>query len=61
MTQSVLFKQENDKVRANAFTLFGVLHNFGAGNDAFMEQLHLALPSLLVHTNDEVREVRGVE
>ena len=53
--------QETEKVRANAFTLFGTLSNFGKGSDAFMEQLHACLPSLLVHSNDESRDVRGVE
>lgn len=49
------FDKEHNDVRKAAFTLFGSLHRFGNGSaaDAFYEQIHDNLPSLIVHLNDE--------
>lgn len=49
------FDKENNEVRTAAFTLFGALHRFGCGSgaDAFYEQIHDNLPSLILHLNDE--------
>jgi len=55
------FDKENDDIRAASFNLFGSLYRFGSGSakDAFYEQLHNNLPSLIVHLNDDCEFVRN--
>ena len=60
------FDRKEDKVRARAFTLFGVLSRFGLETSAnfesvkanFLDQVHANVPIFLVHTNDAVESVR---
>lgn len=56
---NVLFFKEKAEIRASAFTLYGVLARFGKGSMecAFKEQLHNNLITLLLHLNDEDKEV----
>lgn len=42
-----------------AFSLFGSLARFGS-SEAYSEQIHSNIVSLLLHLNDEVEEVRTV-
>ncbi|GBG91891.1 hypothetical protein CBR_g53950, partial [Chara braunii] len=55
-----LQNQENVGIRAAAFSAFGVLSKFGAGphREGFLEQVHITLPRLLFHVNDEAMDVR---
>jgi len=55
------FDKENDDIRSAAFNLFGSLYRFGSGSarDAFYEQIHNNLPSLLLHLNDSNETVRN--
>ncbi|KAI3989746.1 hypothetical protein MKX01_040716 [Papaver californicum] len=48
------------KMRASAFKSFGLLCNFelGAQREAFLEQVHVALPRLILHVHDEDVAVR---
>ncbi|KAM6568771.1 hypothetical protein CsatB_016756 [Cannabis sativa] len=50
----------NSKMRANAFAAFGVLTNFGVGvqRDPLLEQIHIALPRLILHLHDDDVGVR---
>ncbi|CAK9157688.1 unnamed protein product [Ilex paraguariensis] len=50
----------NEKMRANAFAALGALSNFafGAQHDAFLEQVHAALPRLVLHLHDDDIGVR---
>lgn len=60
------FDRKEDKVRARAFTLFGVLNRFGIASTSmdagvrenFMDQVHANVPIFIVHSNDAVEEVR---
>lgn len=47
-------------MRAVAFSLFGSLAKFGSC-EAYSEQIHSNIVSLLLHLNDEVEEVRMVD
>lgn len=51
---------KNIKMRANAFAAFGALCNYGVGaqHDSFIEQVHAALPRLVLHLHDEDLSVR---
>lgn len=53
------FEKERAEIRAAAFNLFGMLARFGKGSseNAFHEQLHNNLVSLLLHLNDENKDV----
>ncbi|XP_064410089.1 maestro heat-like repeat-containing protein family member 1 isoform X3 [Latimeria chalumnae] len=53
------FENQNDPVRAAAFTLFGNLSRFGEGQSmpVVREQLHNTFVSLLLHLNDPSTEV----
>ncbi|CAA6662595.1 unnamed protein product [Spirodela intermedia] len=48
------------KMRSNAFSAFGALSNYGIGaeRDAFLEQVHAALPRLILHVHDDDLTVR---
>ncbi|GER36839.1 ARM repeat superfamily protein [Striga asiatica] len=50
----------NGKIRANAFAGFGALSNYGFGlqRDAFLEQVHVAFPRLVLHLHDDDLGVR---
>ncbi|XP_020960151.1 protein SHOOT GRAVITROPISM 6 isoform X2 [Arachis ipaensis] len=50
----------NVKMRANSFAAFGALSSYGIGalKDAFVEQVHAALPRLVLHLHDEDAGVR---
>lgn len=50
----------NEKMRANAFAAFGALSNYGVGElrEAFLEQVHAALPRLVLHLHDDDLSVR---
>ncbi|GCB82834.1 hypothetical protein scyTo_0023348 [Scyliorhinus torazame] len=54
-----LFENENDRVRTKAFSLFGSLSRFGAGElkQVYVEQVHASLVSLILHVNDSSGEV----
>jgi hypothetical protein len=53
-------ENQNGKMRAAAFQLFGSLWHFGqkGARDVFFAQIHANLPLLLLHTNDENQDVR---
>eukprot|EP01116_Phalansterium_solitarium_P016259 TRINITY_DN3745_c0_g1_i3.p1 TRINITY_DN3745_c0_g1~~TRINITY_DN3745_c0_g1_i3.p1 ORF type:complete len:1692 (-),score=828.04 TRINITY_DN3745_c0_g1_i3:272-5347(-) len=53
------FEKDNDDIRAAAYTLFGSLWRFGSGSaqEAFYEQVHTYLPSLVLHCNDVSAQV----
>ncbi|XP_058207900.1 protein SHOOT GRAVITROPISM 6 isoform X3 [Rhododendron vialii] len=50
----------NTKIRANAFAAFGALSSYGVGvqREAFLEQVHAALPRLVLHLHDDDLIVR---
>ncbi|KAF7818681.1 protein SHOOT GRAVITROPISM 6 isoform X1 [Senna tora] len=50
----------NAKMRASSFAAFGVLSNYGIGaqREAFVEQVHAAVPRLVLHLHDEDISVR---
>ncbi|XP_022977460.1 protein SHOOT GRAVITROPISM 6 isoform X1 [Cucurbita maxima] len=50
----------NTVIRANAFAAFGVLSNFGVGqqHEAFLEQVHTTIPRLVLHVYDDDTSVR---
>ncbi|GAV58925.1 hypothetical protein CFOL_v3_02458 [Cephalotus follicularis] len=50
----------NVKMRANAFAAFGALSNYGVGaqREAFLEQIHSALPRIVLHLYDDDPSVR---
>ncbi|XP_059462470.1 protein SHOOT GRAVITROPISM 6 isoform X2 [Corylus avellana] len=50
----------NTMMRANAFAAFGALSNygFGAQHEAFLEQVHAAIPRLVLHLHDDDINVR---
>ncbi|KAK9289631.1 hypothetical protein L1049_007789 [Liquidambar formosana] len=50
----------NEKMRANAFAAFGSLSNYGVGaqHEPFLEQVHAALPRLVLHLHDDDLSVR---
>ncbi|XP_034223743.1 protein SHOOT GRAVITROPISM 6 isoform X1 [Prunus dulcis] len=50
----------NPKMRANAFAAFGALSNYGIGaqHEAFLEQVHAAIPRLVLHLHDDDVSVR---
>ncbi|XP_024022984.1 protein SHOOT GRAVITROPISM 6 [Morus notabilis] len=50
----------NAKMRANAFAAFGALSNYGVGvhREAFLEQIHVAFPRLVLHLHDDDIGVR---
>ncbi|KAL5740899.1 hypothetical protein ACOSQ2_030079 [Xanthoceras sorbifolium] len=50
----------NVKMRADAFAAFGALSNYGVGaqREAFLEQIHAALPRLILHLYDDDLSVR---
>ncbi|KAK1562913.1 hypothetical protein Q3G72_018949 [Acer saccharum] len=50
----------NIKMRADAFAAFGALSNYGVGaqREAFLEQIHAALPRLILHLHDDDLSVR---
>ncbi|XP_038697854.1 protein SHOOT GRAVITROPISM 6 isoform X2 [Tripterygium wilfordii] len=50
----------NVKIRADAFAAFGVLSNYGVGTqrEAFLEQIHVVLPRLILHLHDDDHSVR---
>ncbi|KAJ7528347.1 hypothetical protein O6H91_16G095300 [Diphasiastrum complanatum] len=52
--------RRNNSMRAAAFAALGTLSKFGIGQqqEAFLEQVHTILPSLVFHMNDEALEVR---
>ena len=56
------FEKNNDDIRAASFTLFGSLWRFGreSAADAFYEQIHANLPSLILHVNDDNPKVQNV-
>ncbi|KAG9442187.1 hypothetical protein H6P81_018041 [Aristolochia fimbriata] len=50
----------NEKIRAGAFASFGALSKYGSDGqlDAFLEQVHVAMPRLLLHVLDYDLNVR---
>ncbi|XAR69166.1 hypothetical protein NMG60_11000655 [Bertholletia excelsa] len=50
----------NTRIRANAFAAFGSLSNYGVGaqRETFLEQVHAALPRLVLHLHDDDPSVR---
>ncbi|KAK9124088.1 hypothetical protein Sjap_013690 [Stephania japonica] len=50
----------NEKMRANAFAAFGSLSKYGDGahREAFLEQVHVVLPRLILHVHDDDLDVR---
>ncbi|PSS32865.1 Protein SHOOT GRAVITROPISM like [Actinidia chinensis var. chinensis] len=50
----------NPNIRANAFAAFGALSNYGVGaqHEAFLEQVHVAFPRLVLHLHDDDLSVR---
>lgn len=54
------FEKSFEPIRSAAFALFGSLYRFGGGQMAhqFNDQIHNNLPSLVLHLNDESREVQ---
>jgi len=55
------FQKANDEMRSASFTLFGTLSRFGLNDqalDAFFEQIHMNMPSVLLHINDTNEEVQ---
>ncbi|KAI9086376.1 hypothetical protein K1719_031830 [Acacia pycnantha] len=50
----------NAKMRASSFAAFGVLSNYGMGaqREAFLEQVHAAIPHVVLHLHDEDVSVR---
>jgi len=50
----------NTKIRANAFAAFGALSSYGVGaqREAFLDQVHAALPRLVLHLHDDDLIVR---
>ncbi|XP_061352593.1 protein SHOOT GRAVITROPISM 6 isoform X2 [Gastrolobium bilobum] len=50
----------NAKMRASSFAAFGALSNYGIGalNEAFVEQVHAAVPRLVLHLHDDDVSVR---
>ncbi|XP_038883575.1 protein SHOOT GRAVITROPISM 6 isoform X1 [Benincasa hispida] len=50
----------NTVIRANAFAAFGVLSNYGVGQqrEAFLEQVHATIPRLVLHVYDDDIGVR---
>ncbi|XP_019425603.1 PREDICTED: protein SHOOT GRAVITROPISM 6 isoform X3 [Lupinus angustifolius] len=50
----------NAKMRASSFAAFGALSNYGIRglNEAFVEQVHAAVPRLVLHLHDEDVSVR---
>jgi len=53
------FDNPNDRIRTSSAALFASLARFGEGisKDAFYEQVHSNLPSIVLHINDEKEEV----
>ncbi|XP_050226540.1 protein SHOOT GRAVITROPISM 6 [Mercurialis annua] len=45
----------NTQIRATAFTAFGALSSYGAGtqHEIFLEQIHAAIPRLVLHLHDD--------
>uniref|UniRef100_A0A1D1ZA33 HEAT repeat-containing protein 7A n=3 Tax=Anthurium amnicola TaxID=1678845 RepID=A0A1D1ZA33_9ARAE len=50
----------NSNMRANAFSAYGILSNYGVGtqHEAFLEQVHATLPRLILHVHDDDLTVR---
>ncbi|XP_057983736.1 protein SHOOT GRAVITROPISM 6 isoform X2 [Malania oleifera] len=50
----------NTMMRANAFAAFGALSNYGIGaqREAFIEQVHAAIPRVVLHLHDDDLDVR---
>ncbi|XP_072987438.1 protein SHOOT GRAVITROPISM 6 isoform X1 [Typha latifolia] len=50
----------NTKMRSNAFAAYGALSNYGVGSQsqAFLEQVHITLPRLILHLHDDDVSVR---
>ncbi|XP_015574858.1 protein SHOOT GRAVITROPISM 6 isoform X1 [Ricinus communis] len=50
----------NTKIRATAFAAFGALSSYGAGtqHEIFLEQIHAAIPRLVLHLHDDDISVR---
>ncbi|OWM69676.1 hypothetical protein CDL15_Pgr025525 [Punica granatum] len=50
----------NVKMRTDAFAAFGALSSYGVGaqREAFLEQVHAALPRLVLHLHDDNQTVR---
>ncbi|XP_020212119.1 protein SHOOT GRAVITROPISM 6 isoform X1 [Cajanus cajan] len=50
----------NARMRASSFAVFGALSNYGIGalKEAFVEQVHAAVPRLVLHLHDEDFSVR---
>ncbi|XP_028777131.1 protein SHOOT GRAVITROPISM 6 isoform X2 [Neltuma alba] len=50
----------NAKMRASSFAAFGVLSNYGMGaqREAFLEQVHAAIPHVVLHLHDDDVSVR---
>jgi len=54
------FDTQDDEMRTAAFTLFGTLSRFGDHQlavDVFFEQIHMNMPSLIMHVNDKCATV----
>ncbi|XP_022634964.1 protein SHOOT GRAVITROPISM 6 isoform X6 [Vigna radiata var. radiata] len=51
----------NAKMRATSFAVFGALSKYGTGalSEAFVEQVHAAVPRLVLHLHDEDVSVRS--
>ncbi|XP_041037764.1 maestro heat-like repeat-containing protein family member 1 [Carcharodon carcharias] len=56
-----LFENGNERVRTEAFALFGSLSRFGEGElrRVYAEQVHASLVSLILHVNDGDAQVAG--
>lgn len=55
--------KENEEIRSAAFNLFGSLYRFGKSGsaaEAFYEQLHNTIPSIVLHINDDSTIVKNV-
>ncbi|XP_021677399.2 protein SHOOT GRAVITROPISM 6 isoform X1 [Hevea brasiliensis] len=50
----------NTKIRSTAFAAFGTLSSYGVGahHEIFLEQIHAAIPRLILHLHDEDISVR---
>jgi len=55
------FDNQNEKIRESSASLFAGLARFGEGiaKDAFYEQIHANLPSVVLHINDENEAVQN--
>jgi len=54
------FEKPHNEIRSASFTLFGSLYRFGSGSAAhvFNEQIHVNLPALVLHVNDDIESVQ---